>query len=110
MTHSPGRVLLLVEDEALLLMDLEAALTEEGFQVLAVSSGTKALAEIEKGAARFVALVTDIRLGKGPNGWQVGHSIRELLATVPVVYMSGDSASEWAANGVPRASCCISPS
>jgi DNA-binding response OmpR family regulator len=102
MTDDPGRLLLLAEDEALLLMDLEATLVGEGFKVLAVSNGTRALSEINSDAARFAALVTDIRLGKGPDGWEVGQRMREVVATMPVVYMSGDSAPEWAANGVPE--------
>lgn len=35
-------------------------------------------------------------------GWDVGHRARELLPTVPVIYMSGDKASDWASQGVPN--------
>ena len=93
--------LLVVEDEALLLLDLESTLTEEGFGVVTASSGKAALAEIDEHFDSFAALVTDIRLGRGPDGWSLAHRIRELSPTIPIVYMSGDSASDWASKGVP---------
>jgi DNA-binding response OmpR family regulator len=46
-------------------------------------------------------MVTDIRLGEGPNGWDVARHAREVIPTMPVVYMSGDSANEHSAYGVP---------
>ena len=47
-------------------------------------------------------MITDIRLGKGPSGWEVGHRAREIVSGIPVIYISGDSAHEWSANGVPE--------
>ena len=101
LSNTPTR-LLLVDDEALLLLDLEATLTEEGFEVVAASSGTAAMAEIDKDPSSLIALVTDIRLVRGPDGWSLGHRIRELVPAIPVIYMSGDSASDWDSKGVPR--------
>jgi DNA-binding response OmpR family regulator len=95
-------LLLIVEDEVLLHPVLEDALLEAGFEVVLASSGDAALAELENNAARFKGLVTDIRLGAGPSGWEVAHHARELEPTIPVVYMSGDSAGQWSAEGVPR--------
>jgi DNA-binding response OmpR family regulator len=80
---------------------LQDGLEDEGFEVVAASSGTKGIAELEADGARFKAIVTDIRLGKGPNGWEVGHRGREVVPGIPMIYMSGDSAHEWTANGVP---------
>ena len=95
-------ILLLVEDEAMLHMVLEDALTEAGFKVVIADNGTDALAELNSDAARFKGLLTDIRLGRGPTGWDVAHRARELVPTMPVVYMSGDSGVEWASKGVPK--------
>jgi DNA-binding response OmpR family regulator len=95
-------LLLLVEDDANLLTLLEVALSDEGFKVVLASSGTQAMAELNNDGARFKALVTDVRLGDGPNGWEVGHRAREVTSGIPVIYMSGDSAHEWSANGVPE--------
>lgn len=45
-------------------------------------------------------MVTDIRMGKGQNGWDVGRHVREAVPTMPVICMSGDSSSDWASQGV----------
>ncbi|AMJ61061.1 response regulator [Bosea sp. PAMC 26642] len=94
--------LLLVEDETLIALDLEDALTHAGFECVVTSSGQKALDELEKDASRFKGVLTDIRLGQGPSGWDVGQRARELVAEMPLVYMSGDSSGEWASKGVPN--------
>jgi DNA-binding NtrC family response regulator len=94
-------ILLLVEDDAGLLPVLEIALEDEGFEVVTAINGTQAIAALDADGTPFKAIVTDIRLGKGPNGWEVGHRAREVVPGIPMIYMSGDSAFEWTANGVP---------
>ena len=94
--------LLLVEDDIALQAMLETALSDEGFEVVAASSGRAAITELDKGSTQFRALITDIRLGKGPSGWDVARQGREKFSGVPVIYMSGDSVHEWSANGVPE--------
>jgi DNA-binding response OmpR family regulator len=96
------QLLFLIEDEELVREMLESALIEAGFEVLLASSGKQALAELETDATRFKALITDIRLGAGADGWQVAQRVRELVPTMPIVYMSGDSAQDWASKGVPK--------
>jgi DNA-binding NtrC family response regulator len=91
---------LLAEDEAFILDLLEGALSEAGFHLILASDGTQALRELEVGAARLSGVVTDIRLGSGPDGWDVGRRARDLLPQIPVIYISGDSAHDWQANGV----------
>jgi DNA-binding response OmpR family regulator len=95
-------ILLLVEDDAGIQPILEDALTEAGFEVVTADNGTAAIAELNADGARFKAVITDIRLGKGPSGWEVGHRAREIVSGIPVIYVSGDSAHEWSANGVPE--------
>jgi DNA-binding response OmpR family regulator len=94
-------VLLLVEDEVLIQEMLAAELADTGFEVVAASDGNRALAELEADAARFKAVVTDIKLGEGPDGWDVARRARELVADMPVVYITGDSTHEWSSKGVP---------
>ena len=101
--------LFLVEDDALIRDLLEDSLTEAGFEVVEVSCGTKALAHFEADAARFRAVITDIRLGAGPDGWAVARRARELVPTMPVVYMSGDSSPEWSSKGVPNSLMVAKP-
>lgn len=95
-------VLLLAEDEALLIPNLEDALCEAGFEVVVAHNGAQAIDQLESDVSRFRGLITDIRMGKGPTGWDVAHRARELAPTIPVLYMTGDSAASWAANGVPN--------
>lgn len=95
-------LLLLVEDEALLHTILENGLEDAGFEIVIAASGAAALRELDTDAARFQAVLTDVSLGSGPTGWDVARRARELVAGMPVVYMTGDSASEWASQGVPN--------
>jgi len=94
--------LLLIEDEAIILELLGHALTEAGFEVVAASSGAQAVAELEADAARFRAVVTDVKLGGNVDGWDIGHRVRELVSDMPVVYMSGNRGHEWSSKGVPN--------
>ncbi len=106
---NPTILLLLVEDEELIQSLLEESLSEEGFELVIARNGTEALAELDADASRFRAVLTDIDLGPGPSGWDVARHARKLRSDIPVVYMSGKSAADWTAEGVPRASWCPSP-
>jgi DNA-binding response OmpR family regulator len=94
-----GGSILLVEDEALVLMDLETVLTEAGFSVDSCMSAGEAISRL---ADTHIALVTDIRLGSGEDGWEIARRAREENPGIAVVYMSGDSAGDWTARGVPE--------
>jgi len=96
-----ANVLLLVEDEPLIIETLESSLTDNGYEVIKSQNGTDALGQIEADASRFRAVITDIRLGSGPDGWAIAQRAREIVPHLPIVYMSGDSAHDWASKGVP---------
>jgi len=102
-------LLLLVEDEALIRDLLEVALHDAGFELAIAPEGTKALAELDVDATRFRAVITDVKLGPGPDGWDVARRARELVPDMPVVYMSGDSANDWASKGVPNSIMVAKP-
>ena len=104
-----GTAILLVEDEFLIAAMIEEPLVEGGFEVVPVGNGAKALAELDVDASRFRALVTDIRLGKGPDGWEIARRARELVPGIPVVYVSGDSAPDWTSKGVPDSVMVVKP-
>jgi len=97
-------VLLLVEDEDLLREELQDALTFAGFDTVVARDGNQALGFINADAKKFRAVITDIGLGDGPDGWDVARRVRELIDTMPVIYMSGARIDEWkeqaVANGV----------
>jgi DNA-binding response OmpR family regulator len=94
--------LLLVEDDHLLRLDAEELLTENGFKVTSVSTGEEAFKLLDETSSQFAGVITDIRLGKGASGWEVGRHARECLAAIPVVYVTADSAAEWTSHGVPN--------
>jgi len=101
---------LLVEDQVLLADALEADLALAGFIVTMAYDGIEALENLEFAPARYDAIVTDIRLGKGsPNGWDVARRARELIPHVPVVYITGDSTREWILEGVPHSIMIAKP-
>lgn len=105
-----GKLLLLVEDEVLIAHSLEEALTEAGFEVQLAINGTEAMKALEGNGAAIAALITDIRLPlDGPNGFDLAHRARELSPTIAVVYMSGDSAADWASKGVPKSVMLAKP-
>jgi DNA-binding response OmpR family regulator len=94
-------LLILVEDEALILVDVKDSLNDAGFEVVAAHDGKQAVAELDADATRFKAVITDIQLGDEPDGWEIGRHARELVPDMPVVYMSGGSNRDWSSKGVP---------
>jgi two-component system cell cycle response regulator CpdR len=93
--------ILLAEDEPLIAMSIQEALEEGGFAVHAFASGSEAITALETDDPPPHGLITDVRLGSGPDGWEVARRARELYAAIPVVYMSGDSALDHTSQGVP---------
>ncbi|RWB72543.1 MAG: response regulator [Mesorhizobium sp.] len=93
---------LVVEDETMILLDLESALEEAGFQVVGVGTAAEAITAFDADPGNFKALLSDIRLGPGLSGWEVARHVRQTNSTIPVVYVSGDSAGQWGAEGVPN--------
>lgn len=68
---------LLVEDEVLLCWVLEEELVEGGYDVTTATTGNRAQAALRQGRT-FHALVTNIRLADGPDGWALAQEAREL--------------------------------
>ena len=109
MSDAPPRPRVLLADDEPLIRDLvEDTLNEAGYLVTAAPTGSAALAALEE-EARFVGLVTDINLGGPPAGWDVASRAREISPTIAVVYMTGDSAHEWSAHGVPQSIVVTKP-
>lgn len=96
-------LILVVEDQALIHDMMRSALEEAGFVVLVASTGADAIALLEGDQCGPIrAVVTDINLGKGTDGWQIARRARELRPEMPLLYVTGYSANEWAVNGVPQ--------
>jgi len=95
-------IILVVEDEDALLHIVHEALADGGFDLTTVASGEEAVTMLESAVVKYSALVTDINL-KGPMlGWEVARLARQIDPTLPVIYMTGAAADDWAAEGVPN--------
>jgi len=96
-------VILVVEDDDLVLSIVEDSLSENGYQTERAASGEQAITLLEWSRGKYRALVTDINLGEGMvDGWAVARRARKIDPNVPVVYMTGKEAEEWASKGVPN--------
>lgn len=103
-------IVLVVEDDPLIQSIVEEALTDGGFEIVIASSGEQAIELLDSSEEKFRALVTDINLDRDkPSGWEVARHAREINPDFPVIYMSGDSAEDWASQGVPRSIMLAKP-
>ena len=99
-----------VEDEPLIQDMLQAPLKDGGYEVATAASGEEAVSMLEKQGSTFQALITDVNLGRDKlSGWDVAKRARELNPSVAVIYMTGDSGHDWAANGVPNSVLLLKP-
>lgn len=95
-------VILIVEDEQAIQGFVEDILNEGGFGVASLSSGEEALTLLLADRAKYRVLVADVTLAGRLNGWQVAKRAREIKPDLPVVYITGIPADEWASRGVPN--------
>ncbi|KAA3452262.1 response regulator [Mesorhizobium sp. SARCC-RB16n] len=102
-------LVLVVDDEPMILLDLEGALEESGFKVVGANSAAQAISSFDADPGSFNALISDIRLGEGKSGWEVARHVRQANAMMPVIYISGDSATHWGAEGVPESIMITKP-
>ena len=85
------RLILVVDDNRVVAMTLADTLREAGFAVLTVNSGQEALMLIDQ-AEELAAVVTDIRLEAGTDGWEVAEHARQVHPGIAIVYITGNSA------------------
>ena len=103
-------IILVVEDDHLVRSLAEETLSDGGYEVTSASSAEQAIDLLDAGTPTFRALATDINLGGNTlTGWDVARRAREIEPELPVVYMTGDSASEWASQGVPNSILLTKP-
>ena len=102
-------MILIVEDDQAIQGVIEDALSEAGFEVAIAATGDEAITSLNGDGSRYRALVTDIGLLGGIDGWEVGRRAREINPDFPVVYMSGAHAEDWASKGVPNSIMLAKP-
>ena len=103
-------VILVVEDDQTIQSVIEEALSDGGFEIAIASSGEQAVELVNAANPQFRAVVTDINLGRNRmDGWDVARHARENKPEMPIIYMTGDSADEWASKGVPNSILLTKP-
>ena len=102
--------ILLVEDDQTIQSVIEESLSDGGFEITIASSGEQATELMNAANPQFRAVVTDINLGRDRmDGWDVARHARESKPDMPIIYMTGDSADEWASKGVPNSILLTKP-
>lgn len=93
--------LLYVEDDPIVALAIQTVLEDAGYEVHHVPDGKTALSALDESGLDYQGLITDVRL---PDllGWEVAQHARAINHAIPVVYVSGDSAADWAVEGVPN--------
>ena len=88
-----------VEDDPIITWETCDAIREYGFNVVELYSSSDAISMLDL-KTPVAALVTDIDLGPGPDGFEVARRARAIYPHLPVVFISGTAAARHAAEGV----------
>ncbi|KAB1075576.1 response regulator [Methylobacterium planeticum] len=86
-------VILLVEDEALTIMDLGDVLENGGYDTVQCASAERALS-ILQARPDICGLVTDVELSGRTNGFDLANSVAEARPQLPIVIVSGRAAPD----------------
>lgn len=81
---------------------MQEVLESGGYEVVAASSGEIAMSLIIQANCPYAGLITDIRLGGEIDGWALAREARGRIPDICVIYVTGDSAGDWSAKGVPQ--------
>lgn len=71
------------------------------FHVRAVTNSGKAIEILRSADSPILGVVTDIRFGELPDGWEVARIAHEIGPDIPIAYISGHGAVDWLSRGVP---------
>ena len=88
--------ILLVEDEDLIRSLLSEAMTDDGFDVIAMESGDAAFRWLQTGES-FDLLLTDIQLPGKLDGIAIAHAARQRQPRLPIIFTTGqpDRVAPW---------------
>ncbi|MET4389472.1 DNA-binding response OmpR family regulator [Bradyrhizobium sp. F1.4.3] len=106
---SEAVTVLVVEDDRLVQAVIEEALSDGGFQPVVTGSGEEAIMLLEANNTLYRAIVTDINLAGKRDGWEAAQRSREIDPLMPVIYMTGTHAEDWASKGVPNSVLLTKP-
>jgi CheY-like chemotaxis protein len=100
---------MVVEDDQTIQGLVEETLSDGGFEAAIAASGEEAVTLLRGNRNHYRALVTDINLLGTMDGWEVAKQARGINPALPIVYMTGAAADEWASHGVPNSVLLIKP-
>ena len=103
-----GLEILFVEDDFILNCASRESLEELGYRVESVYCAAAAFEALNR-RQYLAALLTDIDLGPGPDGFEIARQARIAYRHLPVVFISGTEAASYAARGVPRSEFVAKP-
>jgi CheY-like chemotaxis protein len=96
MSAPPAAALLYVEDDPLIREVTAMSLEDAGFEVVMAENAPAAFAALEAQDVRGIsAVITDINLGSGPDGWEVARRARQVNLKMPVLYVTGAEGDSW---------------
>ncbi|MBO9545756.1 response regulator [Caulobacter sp.] len=98
---------LLVEDNAALRAMSQAMLAAAGYRVHVAADADEALSRLDREPP--AALVTDINLGAGADGFDLARRARMTDPGLPVVYVSARCAHRFPSDGVSRSEFVAKP-
>jgi len=96
-----GEMLLVVDDEPSVRVALRRLLALQGYEVLEAESGRDALAIFAERGAEVALVLTDVFMPE-MSGHELAGKLREARAGLPIVFMSGYTASEVVRRGLMR--------
>ncbi len=102
-------VVLVVEDDPLIQTLIDEALRDGGYEPAIVASGEEAVVLLQGNRQHYRALVSDINLKGTIDGWDTARQAREIDQSLPIVYMTGAAAEQWASHGVPNSILLTKP-
>ncbi|WP_348645189.1 response regulator [Methylobacterium sp. BTF04] len=86
-------VILLVEDEALTIMDLGDVLEGGGYETVQCASAERALGILQS-RPDICGLVTDVELSGRTNGFELANAVSQARPQLPIVIVSGRAAPD----------------
>ena len=99
---------LVVDDDSSICSIVEDILGEGGFAPKTASSVEEAIMLLN--AHRYRAVIIDISFGRDHvRGWAVARRARAFDPDLPIIYITGGNADEWAIQGVPNSVLLTKP-
>lgn len=99
---------LVVDDDTSIQSIVEETLSDAGYSPTVASTGEEAAMLLN--ANKYRAIIVDISFGRDRvRGWSVARRARAFDPALPVVYITGGNADDWAVEGVPNSILLTKP-